>query len=299
MRQSEDNERMDTYNRHLWLLAISMLSDKIQDLDCAKHMFRLTTTIKEDIPAGTYILNKDSNQYIQLRYGHPLGRYIVETALKMDVSDAEMIFELNSYPYKSALLEQYKERSGYACVYKVSSMNEYDSEEQLIACAVTDSGEVLPNEFVFKLLEVDCVEVFERNLAGYDSQFKDIYNKQLSDYKAHIDDRTNEFVDYEINKYEMWAEDQLVPLRNEVINLSRENESLRGQIRKEHNASAKLQLKKDQNQKAKVLSQKRAKLMSMEDEYQDKVDTMINKLEASMENKISSQVLFRMKWTIE
>jgi hypothetical protein len=84
----------------------------------------------------------------------------------------------------------------------------------------------------------------------------------------------------------MWAEDQQVPLRNEVANLNRENEALRRQIRKEHNASAKLQLKKEQNQKAKVLSQKRAKLMSMEDEYQDKVDTMTNKLEASMENNI-------------
>jgi ERCC4-related helicase len=299
MRQSEDNERMDTYNRHLWLLAISLLRDKIEDVDCTKHMFRLTTAIKEDIPAGTYILNKDSDQYIQLRYGHPLGQYIVEAALRMNVSDSEMTFDLNTYPYKSALLEQYRGQSGSACVYRVSAMNEYDSEEQLIACAVTESGITLPNEFVFKLLEIDCEEAYSRDLADQDSQYTDIYSKQLSDYKEHIDDRTNEFVDYEINKYEMWAEDQLVPLRNEVANLSRENEALRRQIRKEHNASAKLQLKKEQNQKAKVLSQKRAKLMTMEDEYQDKVDTMTNKLEASMENKISSQVLFRMKWTIK
>ena len=117
--------------------------------------------------------------------------------------------------------------------------------------------------------------------------------------KFQVEERTNEYVDYEINKYEMWAEDQLVPLRKEVMELSKEHEALRRQIRKEHNASVKIQLKKEENTKAKLLSKKRAQLFQLEDEYADKVDSMTSKLQSSMENSISSKIMFRLKWTIK
>ena len=106
-------------------------------------------------------------------------------------------------------------------------------------------------------------------------------------------------MDYEITKYEMWADDQLVPLRKEVMELNREYEALRRQIRKEHNAAAKIHLKKEENQKSKLLRQKRAKLLAMEDEYADKVDEMTERLQASMENTITSHLMFRFRWTIK
>lgn len=299
VRQSEDVNRMDTYNRHLWYVATSVLGNSISDIDQSHHTFVLKEALSPDIPAGTYILNKESDQYVQLRYGHPLGQFVVGKALRTEVSDAHLIFDLDSYPYKSALVEQYKGQSGTACVYRVSSSNKYDSEEQLIACAQTDKGEMLPPEFIFKLLELDCISDKSSSLGSLDVMFKDEYEKQLNSYKLKIDDRTNEYVDYEINKYEMWAEDQLVPLRKEVMELSREHDALRRQIRKEHNASVKLQLKKEENLKSKALNQKRAKLFQMEDEYNDKVDSMTNKLQSSMENSVSSKIMFRIKWEIK
>ena len=299
VRQSEDVNRMDTYNRHLWYVATSVLGNSISDIDQSHHTFVLKEALSPDIPAGTYILNKESDQYVQLRYGHPLGQFVVGKALRTEVSDAHLIFDLDSYPYKTALVEQYKGQSGTACVYRVSSSNKYDSEEQLIACAQTDKGEMLPPEFIFKLLELDCISDKSSSLGSLDVMFKDEYEKQLNSYKLKIDDRTNEYVDYEINKYEMWAEDQLVPLRKEVMELSREHDALRRQIRKEHNASVKLQLKKEENLKSKALNQKRAKLFQMEDEYNDKVDSMTNKLQSSMENSVSSKIMFRIKWEIK
>ena len=299
MRQSEDSVRLDTYNKHLWHIAVNVLKDSISNIDSDKHIFTLNDKVASHIPTGTYILNKESEQYIQLRYGHPLGRFVVEKALAEDVSDEELVFDLDSYPYKTALIEQYKGQSGLACVYRVTSSNQYDGEEQLIACAKTDGGEILPAEFVFKLLELDCLSQQDSSLATLDDIFKEEYEEQLNGYKFQVEERTNEYVDYEINKYEMWAEDQLVPLRKEVMELNKEHEALRRQIRKEHNASVKIQLKKEENTKAKLLSKKRAQLFQLEDEYADKVDSMTSKLQSSMENSISSKIMFRLKWTIK
>ena len=69
-------------------------------------------------------------------------------------------------------------------------------------------------------------------------------------------------------------------------------------IKKEHNATVKLQLKKDEMQMSRLLSQKRAKMYAMEDEYRDKVDKMTDKLQHAMNNEIHSEVMFRFKWHI-
>lgn len=175
---------------------------------------------------------------------------------------------------------------------------DYDGEEHLIASAITDDGEILPPQFFFKLIELDCTHKDSKPLNSQESLIKDDYENQLTQYMDNEEAKTNEYVDYEINKYEMWAEDQLVPLKKEVMELSREYDSLRRQIRKEHNAAAKLQLKKEENQKGRLLNQKRAKLFEMEDEYADRVDKMTEKLQMAMKNTFSSSVMFRFRWSI-
>lgn len=299
IRQGEDAARMDTYNKHLWQIAINVLKDKISNVDTINHKFDLCESIDSDIPSGSYILNKESNQSIQLRYGHPLGQYVIREALSAVDLDSEIEFDLGSYMYRSALLEKYKGQSGIACVYRVSCENEFDSEEQIISCARTNVGKVLPPEFVSKLLELDCLSVKVTKLDSFDESFKVDYERQLNSYRVAINDRTNEYVNYEINKYELWADDQLVPLRNEVAELSREHDSLRRLIRKEHNATEKVRLKKQVNLMAKELLRKRNSLYQMEDDYMDKVDDMTNKLQKSMLNTITSSIMFRFKWTIK
>lgn len=298
MRQGEDTMRMNSYNRHLWKVALSVLKDAISDIDEGNHNFTLNRSLEEDIPTGTYILNKESDKYIQLRYGHPLGQYVVQKAMNTTLSDCELVFDLDSYDFKSKLLERYKGKSGIASVYRITSSNEYDSEEYLIGCAKTDNGEKLPKEFVFKLLEIGCADVTETKLDALDDIFKADYDNQLSENQRVIEERTNQYVDYEINKYEMWADDQLVPLQKEVMELSREHDALRRQIRKEHNATVKLQLKKEEMQMSRNLNQKRARMYALEDEYKDKVDEMTEKLQKEVNIKIHSEVMFRFKWHI-
>lgn len=299
VRQFDDANRTNIYNRHLWAVATSALQDKITNIDQDKYIFSLSESLADNIPAGTYIINKDSEEYIQLRYGHPLGQYVVKKTLSREIEDEVIIFDLSTYPFKVSLLEQYKNKSGCACVYRLTASNEYDGEEQIIACAQADDGEMLPEEFVYKLLELECINYKILPLSSIEEKFEEEFSKRLKSYKDKIDDRTNNYVDYEITKYEMWADDQLVPLRNEVMTLNKEYEAIRRQIRKEHNAATKLQLKKDESQKSKLLRQKRSKLMMLEDEYNDKVDDMTERLQKSMLNHIDSSVMFRFKWEIQ
>ena len=147
-------------------------------------------------------------------------------------------------------------------------------------------------------MEIGCVDERVTNLEDLDILFKADYENQLSEKQRVIEERTNQYVDYEINKYEMWADDQLIPLQKEVMELSRLHDALRRQMRKEHNATIKLQLKKEEMQMSRNLNQKRARMYALEDEYKDKVDEMTEKLQKEVNIKIHSEVMFRFKWHI-
>ena len=83
----------------------------------------------------------------------------------------------------------------------------------------------------------------------------------------------------------MWADDQLVPLENEIIEMNKEYDELRKQIRKEHQASQKLQLKIEETKLSKRLKAKRQQLSDLQDEYMDKVDSMTERLQEAMNNQ--------------
>ena len=57
MRQSEDSARMETYNKHLWHIAVNVLKDSISNIDSGKHIFTLNEKVASNIPIGTSLSN--------------------------------------------------------------------------------------------------------------------------------------------------------------------------------------------------------------------------------------------------
>jgi len=298
MRQTQDSYYVNSYQKHFWELVKCMLKDKITDVDDSKYKFKLTEELGGDILPGTYALNKDANNCKQLRFSSPLGQYILNKASKLPINDVSITFDLKNYPYRSAILEQYKDKQGDAVVYRISSSNKFDSQEQIITCAMTSEGEVLPNEFVIKLLELNAITESKTVLDNLTDKFKKNIEEATRMYKIKVDEETNKYVDYEINKYEMWADDQLVPLEEEIQELNKEYNELRKQIRKEHQAARKIQLKIEETKLSKRLKSKRLQHSEIQEKYMDKVDEMTERLQKSMNNEFKLTPFIRFHWSI-
>jgi ERCC4-related helicase len=300
VRQGEDQIRVGSYNLHFWRLAKSILAPLITQVNDKEFSFVLTESPSLNIPIGKYVLNKENGDSHQLRVGHPLGEYVLQQAAAISATDSDISFSLDQLTYRQMMLEQYKGCSGEAIAYKVKAYNKYDAQEELICCAMTDDGELLPTEFVTKLLETDATHanVWEDGQHVEDSLSGD-FEEQLNKLKSKVTDQTEDFVSYEIDKYQAWAEDQVYALENEVIALRHEDEALKRQIRKERKASVKLQLQEEESKKAKMLRQKQRELYNRQDENEEKVDEMTRKLRHAMDNHYETEVLFRFRWTIK
>lgn len=297
IRQNED--RVNSYNRHFWRLAQSVLKEKITNVNNKELSFLLINSLGKNIPNGTYILNKEHGEYHQLRVTHPLGEYIINQALKTVVEDSAIVFDVDNLSSRQMLLEKYKGQSGMAVVYRVKAYNEHDSHEQLLFCGRTDNGECLSQDFIKKLLEANPISEDKWNGDNAENSLFEEYENHLYELKQDVYNKSEEYVNFEIDKYQAWAEDQVYSLENEVIALRKEDEALKKQIRKERNAKLKLELQENESKIAKQLRQKQRLLFDMEDECADKVDAMTVKLRVAMTNHYDTSTLMRFRWHIK
>ena len=299
IRQLKDKERVSLYNKHFWLLTKKVLKDSITAVDENKMSFSLNESFNLNIPVGKYILNNNQYDYHQLRVNSPLGEYIIKQALLHNAPDSCITFSLANLSPRIVLLEQYRGQSGIAIVYRVKINNKYDAQEQLLFSAITDEGVVLPNEFIKKLLETECIkESVWKNTSSDEQLLISDFNTQLDKIKLEVDNQTCEFTNYEIDKYQAWAEDQVFNLNTEVVELRRELDALKRQIRKEGNARERLRMMEEEKKLTKNWRQKQSLLFDMQDQCEEKLDDMVKILRTSMENHFETSILFKFKWTL-
>ena len=299
VRQDNDQVRINGYIRHLWKLAQTVLDGRVSDIDDKSLSFNLNEDITDEIRKGEYSLDKNRIEKMQVRASSPIGKYILEKIPSV-VSVEKIVFDLESYPYKSVLLEEQKGNKGWLVAYELIASNEYDNEESIIFCVVTDDGHVLPSEFGVKLLELDAktYEDFEEP-KSVKEKVASILDVETEKYKDKVNARMEEFANYEIEKYESWSDDQLVPLQNQVVEVRKERDAVHRQIRKERSIKEKLLLKKQESLLADKLARIQRKLFDMEDEYNKNVDKMTTKLLNSLEGKFNQKILFSIKWEID
>lgn len=298
VRQDNDLARINGYIRHFWKLTQAVLGRRISDIDDKSLSFKLDEYISDGIRVGEYTLDKRIMDKIHVRATSSIGEYILGHVPYVESSES-VVFDLESYPYKSVLLEEYKGGTGWLVAYELTASNEYDNEESIIFCAVTDDGQILPSEFGMKLLELDAETCEDCEVPmSVKERATLILDAETGKYEEKVNSRMEEFADYEIEKYESWSDDQLVPLQNQVVEVRKQKDAIHKQIRKERNIKEKLLLKKQENQLADKLASLQRKLFDMEDEYNKNVDRMTTKLLNSLESKFSQKVLFSIRWRI-
>lgn len=297
----EEGEKslINEYVNHLWKLTLAILGNNVTEVDQVDKSFKLIDDLDENIPHGFYTLNKHSEDKTLLRYTHPLVQHVIKSGLNQETVDESIRFSLTSYPFKMALLENHIGESGWLVGYHVNATNSYDGEDIVIFCPITEEGELLPSDFGRKLMELDA-ELIDKTEIPADvlQALAGDFDSKLEKYKKDLDDRTNEYATYEIEKFEAWSDDRLVPIQNEVIELRKEKDSIHRQFRKERDAKTKLQLKRQELELDNKLRKKQKEMFELEDTYHQQVDNMTAKLLNAIQNEVNSTIMFRFKWKI-
>jgi len=293
----EAREYVNRYERMLWQLTKHELR-KHADFDDAYLSFTLKKSV-DGVPAplGGYYLTKQGLDGHRYRLGHPLAQFAIRQAEARALNGADITFDYSAWPQKAASIEPLVEKSGTLTVYKLS-ISGVDAQDHIIYSGIADDGTRMKPKAAARLFELpakakqDCyVEPSEKLLEGVKARKQAILEELAA--------TQSEWFDEEMEKLDNWARDKRAGLKADLKEFDDQIKELKKQVRQTGNLPDKLALQK----KVRGLEQKREDAWRAYDEaardIEKQKDAFLDEVESRMQQNVSEEHLFTIRWTIE
>lgn len=294
---NKSKEYLGRYEQMLWSLTKHELAKQAAFDD------QYLTFILNELPAGLTVplggyylakLGLDGHRY---RLGHPLARHVLNTARSRALDGARLVFDYSAWPQKAVSVEPLVGKSGTLTAQKLS-VTGADEQDHIILAAITDDGVRLDQKTAMRLFDLPARTAGEAELAAPDAVRKAIESRR----KAILDDlaqRQSHWFDEEMDKLDNWAEDKRAGLKADLKDLDEQVKVLKKEIRQTGNLPDKLALQR----KVRTLEQKRDTAWREYDaaakDIEVQKDTLLDQVEARLQQQISDEELFTIRFSIK
>lgn len=289
--------QMSKMERYLWGLSV-FEGQKQAIFDNQTLSFRLVNT-QDKFQLISQAKKLENNEAVHFyRLGHPLAEQWINQAKERDLQMKEVIFNYSAYEGKVSALSGLSGTSGWLSLdlMKVSSA---EVEEHLIFSCVDQKGNQIEQEICEKLFELPAVEQ-EISLAT-DSildTLNAINKHQKEAVLNYIQEKTNSFLDRELEKLDKWSRDLKDKLEIDLKELDQEIAQLQKEARTTKLVREKLELNKMVREKERKRNEMRRTLFDEQDEIDRQKENLFIDIEKRLEQKISEKHLFTIKWKI-
>ncbi|MGI8835116.1 MAG: SNF2-related protein, partial [Pyrinomonadaceae bacterium] len=233
------------------------------------------------------------------RLNHPLAEAIVHQAKNRELPATEIHFEYAAHEGKVSILEPVRGQSGWLTLscFTVESLDQ--AEDYLLFAMVTDMGQALDEETATRLLTLPAsIGSPIEPSADIANALDDILVARRDVVQRSISARNARFFETEAEKLEGWADDLKLGLEREIKDIDRQiKETRRGAttaLTLEEKLTGQKQIKTLEAQR----SQKRRSLFDAQDDVEAKRDSLIQTLEAKLNQRAMSEQLFCLRWVL-
>lgn len=290
---------LDKFERELWNLTKYYLNDYAEFNDDKKYFMLNKNPFPElEINRGPYRLGKNIKDANTYRVSHPLAQRIFIDTKSKKLPVRELVFDYtNNKTTKISILENLIGKSGWLTLKNIT-VDSFEKEDYLIFAGYQDNGEYLDSEQCEKLFMLDA-EVKDTVIDNPDNERLNTFiEAKKAGFMDFIVQRNTEFFDDEMNKLDKWAEDRKNSLEIELKQLDKDIKTLKTESKK----ILKLEDKLNAQKTIKEMEAKRNKMRRDLFESQDLVDKqkedLIEKIEAKLNQKISEEELFTIRWRL-
>ena len=300
----KDKDQGNITKIHQWLYDLAINYDKsvIQPIDNDKLIFRLLKNPFKytDATTGIYQVTNGDTEHMRFRIGSSLAQSIITEDKQRQIPAHELVFDYEHHPYKISQIEQTPCTSGWIYCQAVTYSNEGQSEDNILLTATDDKGKELSHELVEKLMGVSASVAKDitvpMKVKDDEHSLMKIRRDALS---QHIGERNEKMMQEEIQHIEAWADDKEVAIEKEIKLLKQRKRETQRLLAKADSMQEKLQLEENLKKVSKDLRRKRADQDDMEDEIDKQRSEMIDKLKTFMAQKITTEDLFLIHFTIK
>lgn len=302
IRKAADEHALSQFYQLLWQLTISMLSLSIGRIDSKRYSFTLRKSpadSEQRFDEGPYKMGKDISNAYTYRVGHPLAQYVLAKAKRIATDKkVTLVFNYTDFPEKIFIVENEKGKYGLLSASIVHYHSPKEDEDCIAASAIDSDGNIMPNDFIDKLMSITGVKT-EMTLPNIDDI---LLRKSVEEKRKLLDSeitiRDKKFIDEESLKIEQWAEDQTFSLEQEIKDVKRQIKDKEREFRKEQDEQIRRRIQADILSLQKSQKQKRRELFSVEDEIIEKRDSLIAAIDDSLNKHAEEEHLFTIAWKV-
>jgi len=290
-------EALSKHEAWLWSITRFFLQDYAEfQGDKNSFLLKRNPFPNETIHPGPYRSGKNVQDVNLFRVGHPLAQKIIEACKVLESVPANIEFNLSLSGRKITALEPYIGQEGCleACQLSLLAL---ESEEYIVLAAKTTAGEILEEEVIARMLTLPA-NIIDHAIEDENINLKDVINKKISEIATENESRNALFFEDELDKLDLWAEDQRTSLRVNIRDLEIEIKETKKMARLAGNLPEKIKLEKHRR----MLESKRDDLWRQYDTEAKRIelkkDELIDNIEAQLQAKAAQKTLFKIKWKI-
>lgn len=295
LRESKIN--LEKYQKWLWDVSQYFLGENAEySEDDYSFTLKRNPFPNENIESGPYRIGKNVDDAHIYRPGHPLAERILNEVKSKELPVSRVAFDYSHY---GQIISPIKELVGRSGVMQISELtiDSFEAEDAVLVTAVMDNGDELEEDVAKKLFVLNA-GVTESGIGVK----RDVVNeKELEKIKtitASIAERNNEFFDEEVDKLDRWAEDVKKSLEIELKHMDIDLKAMKTSAKKVLNLVEKVKLQRDIKDLEKKRNDMRQQLYKAQDEVDVKKEGLLARVEGQLNQKVSINPLFTIKFDI-
>lgn len=249
--------------------------------------------------AGLYELPRRSGEAHTYRLGAALADAVVARAKSRPLASGEVIFDLSSHPGKISVLEPLKGGTGWLAVELMTISALGRTEDRLLMAGAADDGSALTVEALERLWTVPGRSIGPADTpSSVSATLEAALEAQRAAVRDEVGQRNARYFEAEAEKLDGWADDLKVGLERELKEIDREIREARRAASAAPTLEAKLEGQKAMRALEATRAQKRRALFDAQDEIDARRTELIAEIEARLEQDITLQRLFAVRWRV-
>jgi len=305
LRDSRDKTalQLGRFEDWLWRLTEHELLDcaDFQRESCTFTLTRLPEALDAGgVPLGTYrlVTHRNGVGTHHYRLGHPLAERLVEQAKARELPPREITFRYDQHPTKITLVENLQGQSGWLHA-SLLSIKAFEREDYIVFTAMNDSADTLDQEACEKLFSVGGdlgseISVPENIALSMREDFQSVRQRILDDTA----ERNRTYFEAEMEKLESWAQDLKDGLERELKEMDKDIKATKKEARQTADLDAKVALHKKAKEAERRRSEKRRKLFEAQDEVDRRKETLIEDVEARLNQQVTVEEVLTVRWSV-
>lgn len=264
--------------------------------------FILNDAPTPEIPTGRYTFKEQLPGAHQLRYGGPLGRYVIEQALSEDTPTRELTFSLSQSHRVGGIAEELAGQHGQLIVREVTftmrAGGDTITESYLVCAGLTSRRRKLNAEDVRNLMDLTVTSIQPCEPVDTAALENDL-TKQAAAHHKEVQARNAKFYDEQEDAVERQREDRAAEFDAQIASIESEMKELRKRARSADDPTESLRLKK----RSRDLQQK---LYDLQDEFAaqrrrllDESTDYLDAIEDALQGTENTEELFAIRWRVE